>query len=198
MDIVRLKQVREDAGLSQLEFAEKINIGVSSYNAYENGKQVPRVDVVEDICEIFNVSADWLLGLNDGVSSIRTYANVTDVVLELLSAVSCDLVKGSYEEHFTETDVPVAHGTFRSLVAEEEYCLLLFRDKSAISMLTKLHELLQFRSEAWLDKLIKGFKEDYGKQINKGEEIIGDEEYKKIIQNVSYTVLEGHDSFFDF
>lgn len=198
MDIVRLKQVREDAGLSQLEFAEKINIGVSSYNAYENGKQIPRVDVIETICELFNVSADWLLGLNDGVSNIRTYANVTDVVIELLDTVTCDLIKGSYEEFLTEIDLPVAPGYCKHLVAEEEYCLLLFRDKSTISMLAKLHELLKFRQEAWFDKLIKGFKEDYAKPIDKDGATIEDEKYEKIVQSVSYAVRDEPEPLFDF
>lgn len=58
----RLKEIRERAGLSQIEIAKTLGISTTTYNAYENGRQLPRTDTIISICEEFNVSADWLLG----------------------------------------------------------------------------------------------------------------------------------------
>jgi transcriptional regulator with XRE-family HTH domain len=59
----RLKELREKTKLSQVGFAEKLGIGATSIFNYENENVTPRIDVIIMICEKFNVSADWLLGL---------------------------------------------------------------------------------------------------------------------------------------
>lgn len=77
----RLKQRREEIGLTQLEAAKVIDIAPSSYSAYETGKQNPKIDVLMRICEKFEVSADWLLGVEKPISKM----NNSDVLKALMS-----------------------------------------------------------------------------------------------------------------
>lgn len=61
----RLKMLRNINGLTQPELALAIGISASAVYAYESGRQSPNVDVVLKICKKYEVSADWLLGLDE-------------------------------------------------------------------------------------------------------------------------------------
>lgn len=52
------------AGLSQQEVSEKLGIRQQSYARYENGKGEPNLETLTEIATIFDVSADYLLGLS--------------------------------------------------------------------------------------------------------------------------------------
>ncbi len=61
----RLKLLRNEAGLSQEEFAGKINSSRGSISFYEKDERKPDVEIILTICKSFKVSSDWLLGLSD-------------------------------------------------------------------------------------------------------------------------------------
>ena len=56
----RIKQIRQDAGLTQAEFAKKLNLSRNYVGLMEIGDRVPSDRTILDICEKFNVSEDWL------------------------------------------------------------------------------------------------------------------------------------------
>lgn len=57
----RLRYLREKAGFSQRDMANKLNIGRTTYVKYETGDSKP-VRKLTEIAAIFNVSVDYLLG----------------------------------------------------------------------------------------------------------------------------------------
>lgn len=59
----KLKSLREEAGLTQAELAQQLQIGVSTLRLYENGERTPPVDVIVKICRFFSVTSDYLLSL---------------------------------------------------------------------------------------------------------------------------------------
>lgn len=61
----RIKQIRQARGYSQEQLAERLGTSQPHYHRYENGKTEIPASRIADICRIFNVSADWLLGLTD-------------------------------------------------------------------------------------------------------------------------------------
>lgn len=63
--IVRLKQFRQKANLTQTAVAESIGIDQRQWNRYENGKNEIPVRYLKALCMAHNVSADWLLGLSE-------------------------------------------------------------------------------------------------------------------------------------
>ena len=63
MDITaqRLRKLRLDKELSQNEVAKILGISRTAYVKYENGQAKP-VRKLKELCALFNVSADYILG----------------------------------------------------------------------------------------------------------------------------------------
>lgn len=61
----RLRQIRNENCLTIKQAAERLMIKSDSWSSWENGDRVPSVPSLIDICETFNVSADWLLGQSE-------------------------------------------------------------------------------------------------------------------------------------
>ena len=61
----RIKELREQTGMSARKFAEIIGIKYTTYYGYENGTREPGSQTVTKICNYFGCTADYLLGLSD-------------------------------------------------------------------------------------------------------------------------------------
>lgn len=61
----RLRELRLEHKLTQREFAAKLGLSASCYAGYEQGYREPDLDTLRNICLFLNVSADYLLGLED-------------------------------------------------------------------------------------------------------------------------------------
>jgi len=72
---VRLKQQRMQTGLSQKEFAEKINLAYAQYNRYERGDNVPNAETLSKLADALNISVDYLL---EGEEKDAAIANFED------------------------------------------------------------------------------------------------------------------------
>lgn len=66
---IKLKQLRENANLSQAKLAQKLHIAQSTVGMWESGKNKPEYNTLLKIAEIFNVSIDYLTGGGDGPPS---------------------------------------------------------------------------------------------------------------------------------
>lgn len=60
--MIRLKQLREQRGFSQKEFAAEMDLPYTTYNSYETGKRAPDFDMLSRFADYFHVSIDFLLG----------------------------------------------------------------------------------------------------------------------------------------
>ena len=61
----RLKQLREEHKLSQIELGNMIGVTQQSVFAWEHGKTFPQIQTAIALCKIYNVSLDYLMGLSD-------------------------------------------------------------------------------------------------------------------------------------
>lgn len=61
----KLRALRLEKGLTQQQLSEKVGLAKGSISAYEKSAKYPSIDVLIKLCEIFHVSADYLLGLSD-------------------------------------------------------------------------------------------------------------------------------------
>ena len=61
----RLRELREEQGLTQRELAEKLHLHSVTYLHYEKAQREPPLSVLADMATFFNVSTDYLLGLTD-------------------------------------------------------------------------------------------------------------------------------------
>ena len=56
----RMKELRGQ--MSQRQAAACVGIKPQNWNVYEKGESLPGAQVILNLCQYFNVSADWLLG----------------------------------------------------------------------------------------------------------------------------------------
>ena len=61
----RIKDLRENNGLTQTELAKRLNVTRSAVNAWEMGISVPSTALIVDIARLFHVSTDYLLGIKE-------------------------------------------------------------------------------------------------------------------------------------
>lgn len=60
----RLKELRTQAGMTQLQLAQRMDITKSVVSFYELQERTPSPDVLVKLAGIFRVSTDYLLGLD--------------------------------------------------------------------------------------------------------------------------------------
>jgi len=85
---VRLKQLREDAGLSQTQLAERLGVSRGSVSYYEKDERTAGIDFLAAAANYFNVPSDWLLGLTNTRESenvnIGERTGLSDKAIEIL------------------------------------------------------------------------------------------------------------------
>lgn len=83
----KIKQLREQSGFTQAELARRLKLTRSSVNGWEMGLSVPSTSVIVELAKLFNVSTDYLLGLDNNASININGLSEKEV------AILCDLVK---------------------------------------------------------------------------------------------------------
>lgn len=61
----RIKELREDQKLSQLQLSRELGISQSAIAKWELGKTEPSACAIVGLCKFFDVSADYILGLEN-------------------------------------------------------------------------------------------------------------------------------------
>ena len=71
MQFPRMKEIREEAGLKQKDVANILGVTKGSYSMWECGADTIPLKRLNQFCNYFNVSIDYIVGFNDK----RKYAN---------------------------------------------------------------------------------------------------------------------------
>lgn len=71
---IRLKELREQKGLSQAQLAKELNVGIGSVGMWESTLRTPPAKRLQAIANYFGVSVDYLLG-RDGIITDEDRAN---------------------------------------------------------------------------------------------------------------------------
>ena len=61
----RLRQLMKEKGFTQHKLAEAVDVSEPSVYSYYHGFTTPRLDVLVAIAKVFDVTTDYLLGLED-------------------------------------------------------------------------------------------------------------------------------------
>ena len=69
----RLKEIREQTGMNKKEFANFLGIKYTTYNNYETEAREPASDFLKLISSKFDVSIDYLLGMNTEKDILHSY-----------------------------------------------------------------------------------------------------------------------------
>lgn len=61
----RLKELREERGYTQKQLSDLLQINSVTYLHYEKEQREPPLSLLADFARFYEVSVDYLLGLND-------------------------------------------------------------------------------------------------------------------------------------
>lgn len=92
----RLKWLREKERYSQKDIAEKIGMTVSGYQKIEYDQRDPKLDVLVNLSNIFNVSSDFLLGLKDVTYDLKALEDLMFIMKENISDLKDELDTASH------------------------------------------------------------------------------------------------------
>ena len=59
----KIKLLRENAGISQCRLAKELEVNQANISRWESGQQLPDINGLHKLAVYFDVSADYLLGL---------------------------------------------------------------------------------------------------------------------------------------
>lgn len=68
--MIRLKELRLDAGLSQKELAVKFGTTQRNISNWESGHNEPDIEMLKKIAKFFEVSTDYLLDIDFGADKL--------------------------------------------------------------------------------------------------------------------------------
>lgn len=85
----RIKELRKKHKMSQKELAEKLGVSTSAIGMYEQERREPDSAKLEQLCEIFNVTLDYLLGRK---TMQRTLPQSNDII-ETFDLMAADILE---------------------------------------------------------------------------------------------------------
>ena len=123
----RLKMLRTNKNMSQVEMAKKIGVAKSTYSLYESGKRQPDVERIKKISGALQISADELLEIDYKKEMILSAKEIRIIEkirkldkhgIEVINSVlelEIDRLKNKKETktvyYLPEYDIPVSAGT---------------------------------------------------------------------------------------
>ncbi len=67
----RMRALREDSDLTQTYVGKVLNKTQQGYNHIENGRAELKIEDLAKLCQFYNVSADYLIGLTDKIKKLK-------------------------------------------------------------------------------------------------------------------------------
>ncbi len=84
----KIRLLRENNGMTQSALAKKLGLSRSGVNAWEMGLSIPSTQYVVELAKLFNVSADYLLGI-DNTSTICVNGLSEKQVSAVMNIIEC-------------------------------------------------------------------------------------------------------------
>lgn len=79
----RIVKVRQDAGMTQTAFADKIGLSKNYVWMIENGQREPGDRTISDICRIFGIREEWL---RYGIEPMKAPRSEEEEIAEMVGA----------------------------------------------------------------------------------------------------------------
>jgi len=138
----RLRDRREELGLSRLDFAKKLGLtNPSQISRYESGKSMPGPQFLIKIAEILKIDLHWLLTGQPSPSTVEVAKILTRVLCGYLIEIGVEIssLEGKCKEFLSKKIVPIDALTPDKTLTREE-----FRDAEELQRIQD--ELEQSRS----------------------------------------------------
>ena len=93
----RIKQLREERGMSQRELADAIDASFKAVSFWENDLVEPSAKFICALADVFECTCDYILGREDDIGNVNVMRELSENEKELLS-VNLKLTKKEREE----------------------------------------------------------------------------------------------------
>ncbi|MBQ6367396.1 MAG: helix-turn-helix transcriptional regulator [Erysipelotrichaceae bacterium] len=135
----KIAKKRRDVGMTQIEFAEKLNVTRQTVSRWEAGTVLPDIDKISDIAKLLDVSCDYLL--RDDIK--EETESVAKGVSRLLKSVEGKTVRLNFFED--EADIDLLNNDCRILAFEGNWMkVLALTKKGEIEKLIPVSSVLSF------------------------------------------------------
>lgn len=104
----RIKQLREENNITQIQLAKKLNKTQQTISLYENGTNEPDLDGYIILAELFNCSIEYVAGKSDVRNPEKV--NINDADVAFASGVKA----------LNETNKMIIKNTLEALLAKQE------------------------------------------------------------------------------
>jgi len=73
----RIKRLRKEKGMTQIEFAQSLGVSSGTVAMWETGKRKPQFETLNKLCDLFDRNFSYLVGSSDiPTPEIRTEENI--------------------------------------------------------------------------------------------------------------------------
>ena len=96
----RIKYYRQQSGLTQLEFAQKMKVAQGTVSQWECGKREPSLETVKKISEVLKVSPSLLLGVEEDTDTRVTATKIPPEThkIPIVGSVACSWDEGFIDD----------------------------------------------------------------------------------------------------
>ncbi|GAB2026919.1 helix-turn-helix domain-containing protein [Lactovum odontotermitis] len=99
----KLRAMRKNKGWTQAQLAKRLQLVTGTISAYETGQKYPSIEVFVSICQLFDASADYLLGLSDQQMPLRMGA-LSDAQLQPFLQIIAEVTQYNALRERTDKD----------------------------------------------------------------------------------------------
>ena len=146
----RLKKLRIDNGISQNELSNYLGITSSSLSYYENGLRTPPITILSKLTNRFNVSVNWLLGLEEPEDTeLKTYA---DMIKLLISLLNCSNI---WDIELNKLEDPFNYTPFEGLVTADRELLQFLDDYEKMKDLVNKNSVPKDLFNTWINNRLE-------------------------------------------
>ena len=133
-----LKLIREEAGLTQQDVAQILKIKRATYSSYEIERDVMPIKHLNEICNYFNVSFDYVFGLSKNKNYINERMDVDPKLM-------CERIKKlRKEKKLTQLDIANYFNIARSTWTGYEYGNYRFPTYIIYTLAKKYHVSMDY------------------------------------------------------
>lgn len=142
----KLKKLRKEKGLTQVQLSEMIGISNNLYNKYEKQNVRPPYETITQLAKIFGVSVDYLLGRDSEPQIDNIYSPESIITFPVIGEIKAGY-DGAVEEYNTGEFITIPIEMLRGRPASD-YFVLQVKGNSMYPKILENDKVLVLKTES--------------------------------------------------
>ena len=119
---IRIRSLRENAGKTQKEVAQKLGIEQTVYSRYETGRSDIKPFQIVNLCNYYRVSADYILDLPEGRPYGNNHIRLKNIPVSKFDKLNDEMIDliywAAYQGHINEDAKEILLDNLHNIVKE--------------------------------------------------------------------------------